>query len=178
MSLVPANMDRFDMMERVAKFRMKGDSDTKVAKALGIPRKVVIELFDEYKLMLANDRDARDRAMDLLNLMVEQYDELISDSHKLLEKIQNETFDDKYANQEAKVLGLISDLIAKRLKAVQDAGLLEASDIGDEYAEIEEKANLLISILRNDLCEDCRNRVRDKLAVATNQVEAIIVEDD
>lgn len=178
MSIMPVNMDHFATIEKVAELKHRGVSDTQIAKQLNLMRKEVISYYEDYKTLLRNDSDAHDRAMDLLNSMVVQYDELIAEYWTLVGKIRSETFDDKYAGQENKALAQIGDLIAKRLDAVQKAGLLEAGEIGSEYAEIEEKANLLISILRSDLCNDCRMRVKDKLAVATNQVEAVVVYDE
>ena len=168
-------MNLFENIEKVAELKNQGVKDTQIGKILGLQRKEVIAYYEDYKTLLKNDSDAHDRAMDLLNVMVEQYDHLIGEYWSLIKKIRLETFDDKYAGQENKALSQIGDLIAKRLDAVQKAGLLEAGELGSEYADIEEKANLLISILRSDLCNDCRARVKDKLAVATNQVEAVVV---
>lgn len=176
--VMPSNLPSFDDIEQVAKLKNKGITDTMVSKITGFQRKEVQALYGHYKEMLKGDTEARDRAMDLLNVMIEQYDQLIKEYWDLVEKIRNENFDDKYANQENKALAAIASLIKDRLSAVQQAGLLEAGEMGDEYAEIEEKANLLISILRSDLCDDCRKRVQRKLQVATNQVEAVVIYDD
>lgn len=170
--------ERYEQMEKVAKLRMYGTNPTAVAKQLGLQRKVVIELYDDYKEILRRDGESQDRALDLLNLMIEQYDGLIEDTHKLLEKIRDQQFDDKYANQEAKALGLIGEFIAKRLDAVQKAGLLDNDALGDELADMEEKAALLIDILRNDLCDVCRRHVAEKLQKVTQKVEAVVVYDD
>ncbi len=178
MSIMPVDMAHFEIIEKVAAMKNMSKTDTAVAKQLGLTRVQVKQYYQDYKTALANDSGAHERAMDLLNVMIEQYDMLIDDSYSLLTKIRAENFDDKYANQEAKVLALIGEFIAKRLKAVQDAGLLENSELGDEYADMEEKANILMSILRNDLCADCRIKVKDKFAVATNQVEAVVVYED
>ena len=176
--VMPSNLPSFETMESVAELKNKGISDSQVAKQLKMQRKEVISIYETYKSLLVNDQEARDRAMDLLNVMVEQYDHLIAETHVVIDKLRNQMFDEKYAAQELKALTIIGDFIAKRLALVQQAGLLEASEIGDEYAEIEEKANILMGILRTDLCDDCRKKVKDKFAAATNQVEAIVVYDE
>lgn len=177
MSIMPVDMSHFKHIEDVAVLKNKGVNDTQVAKQLGLTRVQVKQYYQDYKVALANDSDAHNRAMDLLNIMIDQYDTLIDDYYELLKKIRNEPFDDKYAGQENKALAMIGQLIKDRLNAVQQAGLLEAHEMGDEYAEMEEKANLLISILRSDLCDDCRSKVKDKLSIATNQVESVVVYD-
>lgn len=177
MTIIPANLDIFDTIEKVAKLKNKGVSDTAIGKQLGLQRKEVVNYYADYKTLLRNDSESHELAKDLLNVMIKQYDELIYDTHKLIEKIRGEQFDDKYANQEAKALGMIGDFIAKRLDLVQKAGLLEASDIGDEYAEMQEKTDLLIGILRSDLCTDCKMKVKDKLSIVTNKVESVVIYD-
>lgn len=174
----PSNLPSWDEIEKVASLKNKGWTDAAVAKSTGLLRKEVKSLYQHYRELLVNDGEARDRAIDMLNVMIEQYDVLIKEHWELISKIRNESFDDKWSAQEAKVMAQVGDLIAKRMDMVQKAGILEATEMGDEYAEIEEKANLLISILRSDLCNDCRKRVQHKLQVATNQVEAVVVYPD
>lgn len=178
MSLATFDSDRFDAMERVAVLRMKGHNDTVIAKELSIPRRMVKELFNEYKEVLARDVESRDRARDTLNLMTEHYDLLIKKSHEVLMDLDGENFSDKVAGAKMGVIKTIADMEARRLDAWQKAGLLDNSELGDELAEMEEKAAMLISILRNDLCPICRKTVADKLQQATNVVEAVIVYDD
>lgn len=178
MSIVPFDSDRFDAMERVAILRMKGHTDTLISKELNIPRRMVKELFNEYKEVLVKDSESRDRAKDALNVMVEHYDLLIKESHEILTDLKGENFSDKVSNSMVSVIKTIGDLEAKRLDAWQKAGLLDNSELGDELAEMEEKASMLINILRNDLCPVCRKTVADKLQQATNIVEATVIYDD
>ena len=174
--LVLADGDRFEQMERVASLRLTGKSDTAVAKELGLQRKVVIELFAEYRESLARDGLARDLARDHLNQMVVHYDKLIEESYKLLSSLKSMAFDEKVSAQINATLKNISDYESRRVDALQKAGLLDASDLGDELAEMEEKQQILINILRNDLCVNCRPNVMNKLRRVTGQVEEIKVE--
>ena len=174
--LVLADGDRFEQMERVASLRLTGKSDTAVAKELGLQRKVVIELFAEYRESLSRDGLARDLARDHLNQMVVHYDKLIEESYKLLSSLKSMAFDEKVSAQINATLKNISDYESRRVDALQKAGLLDASDLGDELAEMEEKQQILINILRNDLCVNCRPNVMNKLRRVTGQVEEIKVE--
>lgn len=170
--------DRFSQMEQVATLRMEGLTDTAIGKQLGLQRKVVIELFDEWKEMVNNDSLARDAARDHLNQMVKHYDRIIKRYYDLLADLQNESFNHQVGGQINSALKQIADLEAKRVDLLQKAGLLDAHDLGDELAEREERETLLINILRNELCGDCRATVARKLQEVTNTVEATVVYDD
>lgn len=178
MSIVPFDSDRFEMMEQVAVLRMQGHTDNAISKELNIPRKQVKELFTEYKDVLVKDSESRDRAKDALNVMVEHYDHLIKESYEILENLKQESFSHQIAAQMTAVLKNVADLEAKRLDAWQKAGLLDNSELGDELVEMEQKTQMLIGILRNDLCNNCRKVVAEKLQRATNVVEAVVVYDD
>jgi hypothetical protein len=178
MSIIPFDSDRRDTMEQVAILRMQGQTDNAIAKQLNIPRKEVKQLFNEYKDILVKDGESRDRAKDALNVMVEHYDVLIKESYGILDDLKNENFGHQIAAQMTAVLKNVADLEAKRLDAWQKAGLLDNSELGDELADMEEKAQLLIGILRNDLCVTCRKKVAQKLQGATNVVEAVVVYDE
>lgn len=162
-------------MEKVADLSMRGINPTEIAKTMGLQRKMVIELFNEYKDTLSRDSQARDMARDHLHIMVKHYDGLMKKYYDLLSKIQAEQFSHQIAGQENAALKAIADLEAKRLDALQKAGLLDANDLGDELAEMEEKQAVLIDILRNDLCPNCKHDVVRKLQKVSNVVEAVVV---
>lgn len=165
-----------DLMDKVATRILQGKSELAIARDLGIKRTEVINYRDMWKNRMANDMSARDSARDHLNQMVEHYSRLIDKSYKVLDDLDNMSFDEKVAAQKNTTLKNISEYEAKRVDALQKAGLLDASDLGDEMAEMEEKQQILIDILRNDLCPTCRPNVMHKLKRVTGQVEEIRVE--
>lgn len=168
--------DKVDKWEQIQKLKNQGVSDTAIGKQLGIPRKEVIALHKEWTEIITNDAQARDIALELLHNTMAHYDDLISEHYSALEKIRNPFSgiqDDKYLNLELKALAQIGQLAATRLDMVQKAGLLENSELGDELADMEEKASILIDILRNDLCDVCRKHVASKLSRATGTVEVV-----
>lgn len=176
--LVPVDSERFEIMEKVANLRMQGISDTAVAKQLNLKRKVVVELWEDYREALSKDSESRDRARDALHVMVEHYDRLIKRYYDLLADLQNEIFNHQVAGQINSALKQIGELEAKRLDAWQKAGLLDGTEMGNQMAEMEEKQQILISILRNDLCPECRLAVVEKLQKVTQVVEAVVVYPD
>jgi hypothetical protein len=175
-SIVPIESDRFDKMEKVADLTMQGNTATAIAKALNLQRKVVLELQEDYRIALSKDGEARDLARDHLNLMVKHYDSLIKKFYSLIEEIDTLSFNHQVAGQKNMALKAIADLDAKRIDALQKAGLLESSDLGDELAEAEEKREILISIIRDSVCENCREKISYKIAQVTGKVESIDVE--
>lgn len=185
--LAIVDSDRFEIMEQVASLRLAGKSDTAVARELGIQRKVAIELFEEYKTIIRQDANSRDMARDHLDMMVKHYDRLIEKSYEVYRNLELMAFDEKIAAQMNTTLKNISEYEHKRVDTLQKAGLLEGADLGDELAEMEEKQQLLIGILKSDLCGICRPAVMSKLRRVTGQVEphdgpiegpVVIVQDD
>lgn len=173
MSIVSVESARFEQMESVAELTMHGHSATAIAKQLNIPRKEVILLQEDWRVALSNDIEARDMARDLLNQMGKHYDDLIVKFYSLVEDIDMLSFNHQVAAQKNATLRSIADLEAKRLDAYQKAGLLESAELGDELAEAEEKQNIIIDILTNDLCEVCKPNIAYKLSKLTGKVEPI-----
>jgi hypothetical protein len=141
----------------------------------------VVEVRNHWNIwrdLVAADHDGRDIAKDHLNRMVKHYDDLIQKSHQNLEDLESLEYDEKVSAQVNATLRNIADYEAKRLDALQKAGLLDASDLGDELAEREEREEIIINILRDDLCPDCKMVVARKLQKLTNKVEETVVYPD
>lgn len=171
MSIVPVDSERFSTMERVADLSMKGHNPTAISKEVGIPRKEVLTLLEDYRVALSQDSEARDMARDHLNMMVKHYDSIIKKYYELIDEIDTLDFNHQVAGQKNAALKSIAELEAKRLDALQKAGLLDSSDLGDELAEMEEKQEMLIDLLRNELCPSCQMRIANKLSRITGKVE-------
>jgi len=170
--------DAFKQMEKVASHMLKGHSEFKTARDTGLKVVEVRALWGAYKERLEQDSFARDAARDMLNLMVVQYDELIAALHKNYDDLEGLEFDEKISAQRNTTARNIADMQAKRVDALQKAGLLDQGDLGDELAEREKQEAAIIDILRNDLCEDCHAVVAAKLQKITGQVEAVQVFDE
>lgn len=170
--------DPFKEMERVASHMLKGHSEFKTARDLGLKVVEVRALWDAYKERLENDSFSRDAARDHLNLMIVQYDELIAGLHQNLKDLDSLVYDEKISAQRNTTVRNIADMQAKRVDLLQKAGLLDAGDLGDELAEREKQEAALVDILRNDLCPECQARVAHKLQKITKRAEAVQVFDD
>lgn len=170
--------DAFKQVEKVANHMLKGHSEFKTARDLGMKVVEVKALWNQYKELLERDTFARDAARDYLNLMVVQYDELIVGLHANLKDLDTLEYDVQTSNQRVSTARAIADMQAKRVDAMQKAGLLDQGDLGDELAEREKQEAALVDILRNDLCENCTAVVAHKLQKITGKVEATQVFDD
>lgn len=171
--------DAFKQMESVASHMLKGHTEFKTARDLGLKVVEVRALWDSYKERLENDSFSRDAARDHLNLMIVQYDNLLTGLHANLNDLDDLVYDEKISAQRVATARTIADLQAKRVDLLQKAGLLDQGDLGDELAEREKQEAALLDILRNDLCDNCRAVVAVKLQKISKQVEVTeVFEDD
>lgn len=181
MTIVFGENERFSNMEKIANLKMEGRTDTAIGKELGIPRKEVIELYSDYKSILQNDNEARDLAKDHLYQLVSHFDSLIKRYYDLINEIDSLDFSHQVAGQKNAALKAIAELEAKRLDALQKAGLLDSAELGDELAEMEEKQEKILDILKHDLCKSCQATVARKLSEITKKAEVIevqVIDDD
>jgi hypothetical protein len=165
--------DAFKEMEKVAKEVMKGYTEHTVARRLGMKVAEVRGYWNQYRDLLHNSSLAVDAARDHLNVMVEQYNDLTSKLYENLEHLDELAFDKDTSAQINTTTKNIGDLLAKRVDLLQKAGILEGADMGAELAEMERKQDILIDILRNDLCEQCQPVVARRLREVTGQVEVV-----
>lgn len=170
--------DAFIQMEKVAEIMLKGHSEFKAARDLGIKVVEARALWSAYKERLDNDSMARDAARDHLNLMIKQFDDLLVELNDNLTNLKTLSYDEKISAQIVSTTRTIGDLQAKRVDLLQKAGLLDAHDLGDELAEREKQEAILVDILRNDLCPACQQVVAKKLQAVTGEVEVIQVEEE
>lgn len=179
MSLSVIESDAFKRMEDVASLMAEGvTSPHTIGRRLGIKVVEARALMEQWHEVLRSDQDSRDAARDALNLMLQRYDILLTEANQNLKDLKSLVFDEKVSAQINTTIKTIADLDKVRVDLLQKAGLLDQGDLGDELAEREEREALLIGILRNDLCPECRLTVARKLQEVTNTVEATVVYDD
>jgi len=173
MTIVPVESGRFELMEKVVDLWSESKTELQIARELGIQRKVVLELLGDYRAALATDPMARDMARDHLAKLITHYDKLIRKFYSLVRDLEDINFNHQVAGQINAALKAIAELEARRLDLIQKAGLLESGDLGDELAAMEEKQDIVMDILRNDLCTDCKQKVAYKLSQISGKAEVI-----
>lgn len=175
---VPAiiDSDAFDKIKQVADLYVEGvTSPHTIARRLGIKVVEARQSIEQWHEIIKSDPASQDEARDALNVMLQRYDKLLAEANENLENLKSLVYDEKVSAQINSTLKLIGDLDAKRVDLLQKAGLLDANDLGDELLEREEREAMIINILRNDLCDECRMNVARKLQEVTNTVEATVV---
>lgn len=165
--------DGFEQMEKVWHLNAQGKSELAIARQLGIKRTEVVSHLTQYRHMLANDRLAQDVARDYLNQMVDHYNMLIDKSYNLLNDLNDMPLTHQLGSVINATIKTIADLDAKRVDLLQKAGLLEGAELGDELAESERKQEIILDILRNDLCEKCQGVVARRLSEISGQAEVV-----
>lgn len=179
--LIPADAVYFERLSTVAEMTLNGSSVAEISRELGLSRKDTLAIQNEWKETMVADHEARDRALDALNVMDEHYNKLIKQSYSALEQMEDDIqlngTTPQRIQQKLNGIKLVADLEAKRLDALQKAGLLDAAEMGDHVADMEAKVGIMVNILRNDLCPVCKKTVAQKLSQVTNQVEAVRIDE-
>lgn len=165
----------FDRMNKVVQELLKGSSATQIATLTGYTRKEVLEYIDEWKNVVHNDTNVRDRAREALLGADQHYDMLIKEAWKTVEDADTQG----QLSVKAGALKLIADIETKRITMLQSVGVLENSEIASQIAETEHKQEILVKILKEvtSTCPKCKLEVAKRLSQITGVVEAVIVED-
>lgn len=168
MSIMPQADDdsSASQMQAVVELYVKNVTPTTIAKQLGLKRAVVIGHIDTWKYIATNQDNMRDRVSELLVAMDEHYTLLIQKTHGIIDEVdgrQDDTGRHQYLSQKLGAIRTIADLESKRIDVLQKAGLLDAADLGDEIAQMEEQKQILIEILEDELCSECHPKVMKRL---------------
>jgi hypothetical protein len=166
--------ERLERMNDVVTAHLKGDNPTQIAKNLGLKRADVVTYLDEWKSLAQNNKFIQARAQEALNGMDEHYALIIKE---LWGSVSEADLADDY-KAKATILKGIADVEGKRVDLLQKAGLLNATEIGEEVIEMERKQEILIGILREVTsdCPHCRVEVARRLSEVTGKAETIIVQ--
>lgn len=169
--------DAFEHIKKVADIYVKGTtSPYTIAKQLGIKVVDAKHAIEQWHEIINHDAESRDMARDHLNMMIHRYDTLIEESNANLDDLKQMIFNEKVSAQINATLKNIADFDKTRVDLLQKAGILDNHDLGDELAEREQREAMLIGILQNDLCDECKITVRDRLTVLTGQVQGTVIE--
>ena len=163
----------FDRMNKVVEELLKGNSATQIATITGLTRKEVVELIDEWKTVVHNDSNIRDRAREAISGADQHYAMLINEAWKT---VQQADIQDAL-NVKATTLKLIADIEAKRIGMLQSVGVLETNEIAAQIAETEKKQELLVGILKEVTaqCSHCKLEVAKRLSQITGVVEPVVI---
>jgi hypothetical protein len=141
--------EHFDRMNRVVEELLKGSTPTQIATITGIQRKEVLELIDDWKDVVHNDSNIRDRAREAISGADQHYAMLIKESWKTVE-------DADQAGQ----LGVKATALT-------------------QIAETERKQEILVKILKEvtSTCPKCKMDVAKRLSQITGVIESVPAEE-
>lgn len=167
--------DRYVLMNKVVELHLKGENPTAIARELSMVRKDVLSYLGEFKEVARNDEGLRDRSREIVHEF-DQHQNLIV--KRLWETVEQVDMNSDYKTKGA-ILKSIADIEARRVDTLQRSGLMTDAGLADDMAEMEEKQQLLIAILKEVTanCEVCKYEVSRRLTKITGTPEPIIVQE-
>ena len=161
----------FDRMNKVVEELLKGNSATQIATSTGFSRKEVLEFIDEWKGVVHNVSNIRDRAREAISGADQHYAMLIKEAWKTVEDADQSG----QLGVKATSLKLIADIETKRITMLKEVGLLDNAEIAGQILETERKQDILIEILKEIAKEhpQVRKEIMKKLSRITGIVEPI-----
>jgi hypothetical protein len=165
----------FDRMNRVVEELLKGNSATQIATLTGFSRKEVLDYVDEWKSVVHNDSNIRDRAREAIAGADQHYAMLIKEAWKTVEDADTQGA----LAVKSGSLKLIADIETKRIAMLQSVGVLENTQIASQITETERKQEILVGILKEVTasCPKCKMDVAKRLSQITGIVESVVIED-
>lgn len=133
--------DHADLLDKVGKKWIEKRNPTAIAKELGIPRKQVLEIIEEFRDVAKNSKELQDRAIDALH----EYDATLNRIIEESWEVYNTSGDEK---NQITLLKNIADVERQRVETLQKAGLYSDTALGDQLAEMEEKAQAIKELLK------------------------------
>jgi hypothetical protein len=165
-----------DEVNNVVEEYLKGNDPTVISKELSIPRTRVVQLINEWKVMASANDAIRARAKEALAAADAHYGKLISRSYEVIDEASMTN------NLSAKTaaIKLVMDIESKRIDMLQKAGLLENKELAEEMVEIENRQQVLMSILRDIASEypQVRDEIMKRLSAISKKDEVITVVHD
>lgn len=162
-----------DEVNKVVEEYLKGNDPTKISKELALPRTKVVALIEEWRQMAADNAAIRARAKEALVGADTHYNKLIAKAYEVIDDATTT------ANLGAKngAIKLVMDIEKTRIDMLQKAGLLENQELAEEMIEIEEKQQILVSILRDVASEhpEIRDKIMSRLSQFARKGEVITV---
>lgn len=183
MSLIPDEQPRYEEMQQVVELFIQNVNPTKIAKDLGIRRVDVLDHIENWRKSAVGIELMKDRVEQLIASMDEHYSMLIQKAYEIIDEVDQLKNDGKETmtrsqmlSQKKGALDLIAKLEKDRIDVLQKSGLLEAADVGDQLAQMEEQYDQVMDILEKHLCGVCKPKILGALAEENGTV--VIVEDE
>jgi hypothetical protein len=169
--LEPAN--RYETMQKIVDAYVRGAKPSDIARELGVRRQDVDEHLSEWRDIIINDKFVQERAKESLANADAHYNQLIAQAWEVVEQADSEPDNPKYMAQKLTSIKLIGDLEAKRFTMLKEMGLLDNASLAAEIAERERKEEIMVSILREVICDHCKPEVIRRISEITGRMEPV-----
>lgn len=172
-NLVLADQQHYDDMHRVVTLHLEGRNPTAISKMTGFKRADVLNYIQEFKEVAKDDNLLRARAQEVVHEFDQQHNRIISSLWEVVDEAEAKGD----IKTQATALKSLSDISAKRVEVLQKSGLLSDAALGDEMAELEDRQDKLMAILREVTanCNKCKFEVAARLTQITGKVESVAV---
>lgn len=166
-------VEHLDQVNRVVEHYLKGSDPTKISKDLDLPRTRVVQLINEWKVMISANDAIRARAKEALAAADTHYNKLISKSYEVIEEASL----NNNLSAKTQAIKLVMDIESKRIDMLQKAGLLENKELAEEMLEIERRQDILVGILKDIASEypQIRDEIMRRLSDIAKNNEVITV---
>lgn len=176
-------IEHYDRMASVVERYLKyGESPAQIGRALDLKRPDVERYLNEWRAYALNDVGARERAKELLAGVDLHFVDLIRRATKTIDDIDTENsargeLSSNLIGNKIRALALVKDLELQRLKAMQEAGLLDDHEAARQRLETELKVEAITNILKDVTadCPRCKIEVAKRISEINNQ--AVVVND-
>lgn len=168
-----ALQDRFILQQKIIERFIKGAKAASIAKELKLTRAQVNEHIDEWRQLNATNPALRERGREAVMVMDDHFGMILEELWDAHDNLKNDG-DEK---SRTVTLKTIADVEAKRVEALQKAGLIDDAEIGEQLAEAEAKFDEIKAIIKDVVkdCPRCRPEVMERLRRLNSEEEPIVV---
>lgn len=172
---------RFEEQKKVIDLYAQNINPTQIARELGLRRVDVMKHIEDWHASISGMEFMKDRVEELIGLMDEHYSLLIRKAYEIVKEVDEGNDGESHAGhmwqaQKLAALRAIAEFEKQRIDVWQRSGLLDAADMGEELADMEEQKKLLLDILQKDLCEKCHPKVMAQLAGRMGKDTVIVID--
>jgi hypothetical protein len=171
--------DPYEDRDKVISLYLRGRKETAIAKELNIPRKDVVGYVTAFHAHAKNSEVLQERGMQVVQEFDHQQARVIEELWKALD----EADDNGDYKTKGILLKTLHDVQKGRVDTMQKAGMLSDAALGDEMAEMAEKHEAIIGILKKvtGSCNRCKTEVARELGRLSGKpvpmdVDTVIVE--
>lgn len=167
----------FENQFKVVELYVQAENPTVIARKLGMKRKDVLGYIETWRQSGAVNEVMKDRVYELIHGLDEHYSLLIRKAWEIIKSVDDDGAT-SLLKEKTSAIKTIADLEEKRIAVLQRSGMLDNDELGAEIVEMERQKEIILDILKNDLCDVCRPTVQRKVGEMLQKPQPLVVYDD